>query len=70
MAWNPKFDSGILGKLFPSGKTVIRAGYGRSLNRINGINQVQVIDSPASFGVVTGQSNTPRQMEFGLRIFF
>src|SRR6266478_4985586 len=42
VAWNPKFDSGILSKLFPSGKTVIRAGYGRSLNRINGINQVQV----------------------------
>ena len=28
------------------------------------------IDSPGSFGVITGQSNTPRQMEFGLRVFF
>ncbi len=50
MSWNPKFDSGILGKLFPSGKTVIRAGYGRSLNRINGINQVQVTLQGAGIG--------------------
>jgi hypothetical protein len=28
-AWSPKFTEGILGKLFSSGKTVIRAGYGR-----------------------------------------
>ncbi len=26
--------------------------------------------SPATFGRITGQSNTPRQMEFGLRIHF
>jgi hypothetical protein len=41
-AWSPKFDKGLLGKLLPSGKTVIRVGYGRTYNRINGINQVQV----------------------------
>ncbi len=28
------------------------------------------LDSPASFGVVTGQANSPRQMEFGLRLHF
>jgi hypothetical protein len=28
------------------------------------------IDSAASFGVVTGQANNPRQMEFGLRLKF
>jgi hypothetical protein len=28
------------------------------------------IDSPANFGVVTAQANTPRQMEFGLRLKF
>lgn len=41
-AWNPSFDRGILGKLFGSGKTVIRGGYGRIFGRINGINVVQV----------------------------
>jgi hypothetical protein len=25
------------------------------------------IDSPQTWGVITGQANTPRQMEFGLR---
>jgi hypothetical protein len=42
LAWSPKWDSGILGKLFPSGKTVIRGGYGRIYARLNGINMVQV----------------------------
>lgn len=28
------------------------------------------IDSPQTWGVVTGQSNTPRQLEFGLRVHF
>jgi hypothetical protein len=28
------------------------------------------IDSAANFGVVTGQANNPRQMEFGLRLKF
>ena len=38
---------------------------------VDGHDETRVAyDSPASFGVVTGQSNTPRQMEFGLRIFF
>jgi hypothetical protein len=41
-AWSPKF-TGPVGKLLPSGKTVIRAGYGRQQGRINGINPVQVI---------------------------
>ncbi|HWB96783.1 MAG TPA: carboxypeptidase-like regulatory domain-containing protein, partial [Bryobacteraceae bacterium] len=42
VAWNPRFTSGILGKLFSSGHTVIRAGYGRRHGRINGINVIQV----------------------------
>jgi hypothetical protein len=28
------------------------------------------LNSPTSFGQITGQSNTPRNMEFGLRIHF
>ena len=41
-AWNPKFDSGILGKLFGNGKTVLRGGYGRIWGRLNGVNLVLV----------------------------
>jgi hypothetical protein len=42
IAWNPSFDSGLLGKLIGQGKTVLRAGYGRIYGRINGVNQVLV----------------------------
>ncbi|HTS62617.1 MAG TPA: carboxypeptidase-like regulatory domain-containing protein [Candidatus Acidoferrales bacterium] len=41
-AWNPSYDSGLLGKLVGQGKTVLRAGYGRIYGRINGVNQVLV----------------------------
>jgi hypothetical protein len=40
------------------------------LNHFQPANPTLNIDSPASFGVVTTQANNPRQMEFGLRIFF
>jgi hypothetical protein len=42
LAWNPSYDSGILGVLFGHDKTVIRGGYGRIYARINGVNQVLV----------------------------
>ncbi len=42
VAWNPKYTDGLMGKLFGSGKTVIRAGYSRKYGRINGINVIQV----------------------------
>lgn len=42
MAWNPKYDSGILGKVLGDGKTVIRGGYGRIYGRLNGVNLVLV----------------------------
>ncbi len=42
VAWNPKFDSGILGKLLGSNTTVLRAGYGRLFGRLNGVNQLLV----------------------------
>jgi hypothetical protein len=41
-AWNPSYDSGLLGKLFGHRKTVIRGGYGRIWGRVNGVNQVLV----------------------------
>ena len=40
------------------------------LNHFQPANPALNIDSPGNFGVISGQSNTPRQMEFGLRIFF
>jgi len=33
-------------------------------------NPSLTLTSPTSFGVINGQANTPRQMEFGLRIHF
>ena len=40
VAWNPKYDSGLLGKLFGDGKTVIRGGYGQIYARLNGVGLV------------------------------
>ncbi|MGA3186051.1 MAG: carboxypeptidase-like regulatory domain-containing protein [Bryobacteraceae bacterium] len=36
-AWNPNFDSGILGTVLGHGKTVLRGGYGRIYGRLNGV---------------------------------
>ena len=41
-AWNPNFDSGILGSVFGHGKTVIRGGYARVYGRLNGVGLVLV----------------------------
>ena len=41
-AWNPHFNDGILGKLFGSGKTVVRGGYGRIYGRLNGVDLLLV----------------------------
>ncbi|MGA2271537.1 MAG: carboxypeptidase-like regulatory domain-containing protein [Bryobacteraceae bacterium] len=40
------------------------------LNHFQPSNPTVSIDSPASFGVVTGAANTPRRMQFGLRLRF
>jgi hypothetical protein len=40
------------------------------LNHFQASNPSLNIDSPQTWGVITGQANTPRQMEFGLRIHF
>jgi hypothetical protein len=40
------------------------------LNHFQASNPSLNIDSPQTWGVVTGQANTPRQLEFGLRIHF
>ncbi len=41
-AWNPHYSDGILGKVFGSGKTVIRGGYSRIFGRLNGVDLVLV----------------------------
>ena len=50
-AWNPNFDSGVLGHIFGRGKTVIRGGYARIYGRTQGIRMAGV---PAN-GVGIGQ---------------
>jgi Carboxypeptidase regulatory-like domain len=42
VAWNPKFQSGILSHVFGQGKTVIRGGYSRMYDRNNGVDLVLV----------------------------
>jgi hypothetical protein len=41
-AWNPKFETGILGKMFGSGRSVVRGGYNRIYGRLNGVDLVLV----------------------------
>jgi hypothetical protein len=40
------------------------------LNHMQPSNPTLTLSSPTTFGRITGQSNTPRNMEFGLRIHF
>src|SRR5262249_36924550 len=42
IAWSPNYRSGLFGRFFGEGKTVLRGGYGRTWGRINGVNQVLV----------------------------
>ena len=39
-------------------------------NHFQPANPTLNIDSPQTWGVITTQANTPRQMEFGLRVQF
>ena len=41
-AWNPSFDSGLLGSVFGHNKTVIRGGYSILYGRLNGVDLVLV----------------------------
>ncbi len=41
-AWNPSFDSGLFGKAFGHGKSVIRGGYSILYGRLNGVDLVLV----------------------------
>ena len=64
VAWNPKFNDGILGKLLGENNTVLRAGYGRLFGRLNGVNLLLVpLLPPGLLQAVscTGVSRTRRQ---------
>jgi hypothetical protein len=39
-AWNPSFQSGLLGRAFGNRKTVVRGGYGISYDRVNTVQSV------------------------------
>jgi hypothetical protein len=40
LAWNPGFGEGFLGKMFGNRKTVLRAGFARLYDRLNGVQKV------------------------------
>jgi hypothetical protein len=41
-AWNPNFDSGLLGSIFGRNKTVVRTGYSLLYGRLNGVALVLI----------------------------
>jgi hypothetical protein len=50
VAWNPSYDSGLLGSLFGNRKSVIRGGYSRVFDRINGVGIVMIPALGVGFG--------------------
>lgn len=75
-AWNPNFDSGLMGTLFGHGKTVIRGGYARIYGRTQGIRmagvpangvgigQVMQCIGPSKSGACTGQGGVDASTAF------
>jgi len=50
VAWNPSYTSGLLGDLFGDRKTVLRGGYARVYDRINGVGIVMIPALGIGFG--------------------
>src|SRR5207249_613284 len=50
VAWNPSFSSGWLGNLFGNRKSVLRGGYARVYDRINGVGIVMIPALGVGFG--------------------
>jgi hypothetical protein len=40
VAWNPRFESGLMNKMFGESSTVVRGGYARIYGRLNGVDLV------------------------------
>jgi hypothetical protein len=57
IAWSPSADSGLVGKLFGNGKTVIRAGYAMVYDRYSGGTVTHLPGQPG-FNVIPS-NNTP-----------
>ena len=49
-AWNPSYSSGFLGSLFGGHKSVLRGGYSRVYDRINGVGIVMIPALGVGFG--------------------
>lgn len=50
VAWNPSYDNGLLGSLFGNRKTVVRGGYSRVYDRVNGVGIVMIPALGIGFG--------------------
>jgi hypothetical protein len=50
VAWNPSFGSGLFGSVFGNRKTVVRGGYGRVYDRVNGVGIVMIPALGVGFG--------------------
>jgi hypothetical protein len=80
VAWNPKFSGGFLGWLFGGNKSVIRGGYARLYDRLNGVQkaidplqalgfgQAQVCLGPSISGTCRGSSGTDPATAFRVGI--
>ena len=52
LSWNPKVNSGFMGRLFGGDKTVIRGGFGQIFDRLNGVQRAT--DPLQAFGYGEG----------------
>ena len=56
--------------LTPDCRPTFLAQFANVLNKFQPDNPSMNLDTPASFGNITSQANTLRQIEFGLRVHF
>ena len=78
-AWNPSYNSGLLGDVLGNRKSVIRGGYSRVFDRINGVGIVMIPALGVGFGnnircagphqtgegIACGSSNPTNAFRFG-----
>ena len=61
LAWNPNFSDGFLHGIFGSGKTVIRGGWSRAFDRVNGVGIVLTPALGVGFGDLSVCATPDRQ---------